>query len=67
MRYVLSVHYRGHVLRWREGIADVWAIVQDGYPDSIEIARQHAKRQRFTHVRFTGDWTKRTKPRGGKL
>lgn len=37
------------------------------HPDSIDIAKDHARAQGFTHVHFAGDWDKWAKPRGGKL
>ena len=66
-RYELIVMYRGRPLNWYENTTHVFAYVQEGYPDSIDIAKGHARAQGFTHVRFAGDWDKRTKPRGGKL
>lgn len=73
-RYQLHVTYRGHTLNWRDGSAWVFAIVQDdpagapaGMPEDVRIAREHAKRQGFTHVKIAGDWDRRTKPKGGKL
>jgi hypothetical protein len=73
-RYQLYVTYCGHTLRWNEGMTSCYAIVQDdptgapaGMPADVRIARDHAKRFGFTHVRIAGDWERRTKPRGGAL
>lgn len=70
-RFDLRVTYRGEVIRWREGSADVWAIVQHLSPspdfDPVKLCREYAKRQGFTHIRFCGDWDRYTKPKGGKL
>lgn len=73
-RYELRVTYRGRVIRWQEGMTTCMAILQDypardcdGQPVDVNMARLHAMRQGFTHVRIAGDWTKRTKPAGGAV
>jgi hypothetical protein len=76
-RHELRVMHRGRVVSWYEGLTHVLAIVQDdptqardvGWLVSTDVhaCRLHAKRQGFTHVRFAGDWSKRTKPKDGKL
>lgn len=67
-RATLRVMYQGDVLRWSEG-AGVTAMAQaTDYGDDVrEAMRQRARNQGFTHVRYVGDWTGATKPKGGKL
>jgi hypothetical protein len=78
MRYELRVMYRGRVLRWSIGNGSTaMAIVQNdptqqpniGWlcPVDVFACRAHAKRMGFTHVRFVGDWERRTKPVNGAL
>lgn len=68
-RHHLRVAYMGRTLQWRDtsspGLSFAYADMVDYGAESIEAAKAHAKRQGFTHVRFTGDWS--VKPRGGKL
>lgn len=70
-RYQLSVRYLGKVLQWRDetylGYITAHAYILDDGADAIERARTVARRYGFTHCRFTGDWSGRTKPSGGKL
>jgi beta-mannanase len=67
----LSVSYRGETLRWAthdpQGYytGNAYADMVDYGQESIEAAKDHARKQGFTHIRFAGEW--RTKPRGGKL
>lgn len=67
--YMLGVHYRGRLLRWSVGSPPITAYANFLYlgVESEEHARNIARKRGFTHIRFTGDWTKRTKPKGGKL
>lgn len=78
MRYELRVTYRSETLWWNardNGVSRTfYAIVQDcplkgwgDIPDDVQACRDHAKRHGFTHVRIIGDWSKRTKPKGGAL
>ena len=66
-RYGFVVSYRGATVRWREGNADVWAQTAFDDAEAMEYSRKHAKAQGFTHCRIAGDWSGRTKPKGGKL
>lgn len=74
-RFELAVRYRGETLRWWADGAHVFALIVDdptrddttGLPVAVQAARQHAKAQGFTHVRFTGDWSKRTMPKNGRV
>lgn len=66
-RHNLRLTYRGKTVRWRDGIAEVWADAPHYGVESIDAFRAHAKRQGFTHVRIAGDWSKSAKPSGGKL
>ena len=69
----LRVYYRGKTLKWAnrdpEGyyLGESWADMVDYGQESIDAARQHAKRQGFSHVKFTGEWSHARKPKGGKL
>ena len=66
-RYELRLMYRGRVVNyWTAGYAR-FLIVQHLEPSDITAARGIAKTHNFTHVKFTGDWDRMTKPRGGKL
>lgn len=69
-RHVLHVTYRGRTLRWREASSpsiSCHASFQHTGQESEEHARSIARKFKFTHVRFEGDWTRHTKPKGGKL
>ena len=69
----LHVHYRGRVLNWSLRDADgyyqgqAYADARDDGPEVLQAMRQHAARMGFTHVRIAGDWSGRTKPKGGRL
>lgn len=67
--YTLGVRYRGRLLCWVNGSppTKVYASFLYCGAESEEWARKIAREHGFTHIRFTGDWTKRTKPKGGKL
>lgn len=67
-RYHIRVTYCGRTINWAEGNSTVYADWVDGSQDAdIANARAVAKRFGFTHVRFVGDWERRTKPQGGKV
>ena len=75
-RHHLSVCYLGEVLRWAVRDADGYHqghatadMVHNG-EQSIEAAKDIARKQGFTHVKFDGDWSDfaaRNIPRNGKL
>ena len=65
--YWLSTYYRGRILNWVADRVSCYATAPDYGQESIEESKARAKRFGFTHVRFVGDWSKRTKPKGGKL
>ena len=70
-RHHLRVTYRGRVLRWRDasspGLCFAMADAPDWGAESLQAMKAHARRHGFTHVRIVGDWSGRTKPRGGSL
>ena len=72
-RHHLSVSYLGQRLRWTVRDADgyykgnaIADMVHNG-DESIEAAKNIARKQGFTHVKFDGDWPNARKPRNGKL
>jgi hypothetical protein len=71
-RHHLRLTYRGRTLHWWEqtdtGPASVYADAADLHaPDQIDAMRAMAKRHGFSHLRITGDWSRRDKPRGGLI
>lgn len=71
-RHHLRLTYRGLTLHWWEqtetGPASVYADACDLHAqDQIDAMRLTAKKQGFTHLRVVGDWSRSTKPKGGKL
>ena len=56
--YSLSLRYRGLPIGKDE--------IHIGASD-IEALRARARSHGFTHVKYAGDWAKKTKPRNGKL
>lgn len=66
-RYHLRVTYKGELLRWRSGGMSVVADAVDYGNETFMAMWAHARNHGFTHVRVAGDWTGRTKPRGGKI
>jgi len=69
----LSVSYRSKVLRWsthdKDGYwtGNAYADMVDYGKESIDAAKRHAINHGFTHVKFTGEWPKGGKPKGGKI
>jgi hypothetical protein len=61
--HALNLMYRGYCI-WQE--IDRCGIDAGKISPRDELARV-AKIEGFTHWRFTGDWHKRTKPRGGSI
>ena len=69
-RYDLCVRYNGKTLSWVSTEPSwhvVHAVALDHGADSLRAMVDHARRHGFTHVRYTGDWDKRTKPHGGLI
>lgn len=69
--YCVALFHRGSEYTPKERDAHGHASTQAQWipadAEGVELLRQHAKSLGFTHVRFAGDWSKQTKPAGGKL
>lgn len=65
--YCLAVSYRGKDFTPAVSSGSVLQEWIPGDADGVARCREAAKRCGFTHVKFTGDWDRMTKPRGGKL
>jgi hypothetical protein len=66
-RMVVRLMYRGSTVNWHEGLNHVFAQAAFDDAEAIEQMKTYARKQGFTHVKYEGDWTNRTKPAGGKL
>lgn len=66
-RFYFCLTYRGRVCSyWQTGHIVYCQTMADDL-ESLQAMKDHARKQGFTHVKFSGDWDKRTKPQGGKL
>lgn len=65
-RHNIRVTYRGKTLNHWEGLTHSYADMPDS-PEAREHCKAYALRQGFDMVRYVGDWSKTTKPKGGKL